>query len=182
MSAAVSTMGGAQSQESLQPGGTERVTTLESVEVPDVFRVDVAAVARDAVELLGATRRLHGIEVSLELPEDVVLARVSGRRLQALPDGEVDLLVALRYEPADQTLRGHRPEILDLRWPGLPPETRDALLALLPVLARETLAEVVLHQFTARELALPATMGFEPASFTVVDDGLLVVFGPRQRP
>lgn len=82
MSAAMSTMGGAQSREPLQQGGNERVATLESVDVPDVLRVDVAVVARDAVELLGATRRLHGIEVAVELPEDVVLARVSTRRMQ----------------------------------------------------------------------------------------------------
>ncbi|WP_240359835.1 ATP-binding protein [Pyxidicoccus trucidator] len=82
MSAAFSTIGGAQSQAPSQQGGSGRVGTLESVDVPDVFRVDVAAIARNAVELLGATRRLHGVEVALHLPEDVVPARVSGRRLQ----------------------------------------------------------------------------------------------------
>jgi signal transduction histidine kinase len=82
MSAAVSTMGGAQSQESLQQGGNGRFATLESVDAPDVLRVDVAAVACNAVDLLNAARRLHGIEVALELPEDVVLARVSSRRIQ----------------------------------------------------------------------------------------------------
>lgn len=108
-------------------------------------------------------------------------ARVIGRQ-QALPTGEVDLVMALRYEPSDQTLRGHRPEILDLRWPGLPAETRQALTALLPVMASELLGELVLHQFTARELALADTMGFAPDQLTVVDDGLLIVFGPRRRP
>ncbi|MFP2904612.1 sensor histidine kinase [Pyxidicoccus sp. 3LFB2] len=82
MSAAVSTIGGAQSQEPSQQGGNGRVGTLESVEAPDVFRVDVAAIGQTAVELLRATRRLHGIEVAVELPEDVVPARVSSRRLQ----------------------------------------------------------------------------------------------------
>ncbi|MBZ4418567.1 sensor histidine kinase [Myxococcus sp. RHST-1-4] len=59
-----------------------RIAALESVEVPEVFRVDVAAAARDALELLGVTRRLHGIEVALALPEDPVPTRVSSRRLQ----------------------------------------------------------------------------------------------------
>jgi K+-sensing histidine kinase KdpD len=82
MSAAVSTTGGAQGQAQFQHGGNGRPAPLESVDVPEVFRVDVASVARDAVELLGVTRRLHGIEVALELPEDTVLARVSNRRLR----------------------------------------------------------------------------------------------------
>lgn len=82
MRAAVSTIGGAQSQEPLQQGSNGRFATLESVDVPDVLQVDVAAVARNAVELLTAARRLHGVEVALELPEDVVLARVSSRRIQ----------------------------------------------------------------------------------------------------
>ncbi|MHA7631551.1 sensor histidine kinase [Corallococcus sp. M7] len=55
---------------------------LESVDLPDVFQVDVAVCVRDALGLLGATRRLHGVEVSLELPEDPVVARVSRRRLE----------------------------------------------------------------------------------------------------
>ena len=83
MSAAVSTTGGSQSEVARQaPVAPERGSALQSVEAPDVFRVDVAAAAQDAVELLSATRRLHGIEVALELPEDPVPARVSSRRMQ----------------------------------------------------------------------------------------------------
>lgn len=33
--------------------------------------------------------------------------------------GEMDVVFALRYEPADETVRGHGLEILALRWPGL---------------------------------------------------------------
>ncbi|QSQ28133.1 HAMP domain-containing histidine kinase [Pyxidicoccus parkwayensis] len=55
---------------------------MELVDAPDHLRVDVAEVARAAVELLRATRRLHGVEVALELPEDAVPARVSSRRMQ----------------------------------------------------------------------------------------------------
>ncbi|MCP3141989.1 histidine kinase [Pyxidicoccus xibeiensis] len=83
MSAAVSTRDGAPSQQGAQEQGKSgRVAALASVDVPDVHQVDVAEVARYGVELLGATRRLHGIEVALELPEDPVLARLSGRRMQ----------------------------------------------------------------------------------------------------
>ncbi|TWO64896.1 DUF1439 domain-containing protein [Caenimonas sedimenti] len=110
-----------------------------------------------------------------------LVAQVSGRQAKEAPAGELDVVFALRYEPSDQTLRGQRLEILDLRWPGLPAESRQALVAVLPALAREALAEVVLHRFSPRELALAETMGFEPEQFIVRDDGLLILFGPRQR-
>ncbi|MCY1023713.1 sensor histidine kinase [Pyxidicoccus sp. MSG2] len=82
MSAAVSTTGGAQSGEQSQQGATGRGPALALVDSPDRPQVDVAEMARGAVELLTATRRLHGVEVALELPEDAVPARVSSRRMQ----------------------------------------------------------------------------------------------------
>lgn len=105
-----------------------------------------------------------------------LLAEVRGvRQLQA---GEMDLVFSLRYEPSDQTVRARNPEILDVRWPGAPPEALRALQGLLPRVASD-LGEIVLHRFTQRELALPQTMGFEPQELTVVEDGLLVFFGPK---
>ena len=105
-----------------------------------------------------------------------LLAEVRGvRQLQA---GEMDLVFSLRYEPSDQTVRARNPEILDVRWPGAPPEALRALQGMLPRVASD-LGEFVLHRFTQRELALPQTMGFEPQELTVVEDGLLVFFGPK---
>ena len=40
-------------------------------------------------------------------------------------------------------------------------------------------ADVVLHQVTDKELALPDTMGFEPGRIEVVDDGLVIWFQPK---
>lgn len=105
-----------------------------------------------------------------------LLAEVRG--MQQLQAGEMDLVFSLRYEPSDQTVRARNPEILDVRWPGAPPETLRALQGLLPRVASD-LGEFVLHRFTQRELALPQTMGFEPQELTVVEDGLVVFFGPR---
>jgi hypothetical protein len=110
-----------------------------------------------------------------------LLVQVSGRQLQQAPPGEADVVFALRYEASDQTVRAHSMEILDLRWPGLAPEMLAVLQRTLPQVARETVAEFVLHKFTPRELALADTMGFEPGTMTVVDDGLLVVFAPKPR-
>ena len=118
---------------------------------------------RPARNELGATLRLQ----------------VDGLQAAQAQAGEMDLLFALRYEAADQTVRGHDPEIPELRWPGLPPQTLQALQAVLPALARQ-LGELVLHRFSARELALPDTMGFEPRDLRVADDGVEVVFGPKR--
>ncbi|MBZ4373113.1 sensor histidine kinase [Corallococcus interemptor] len=60
------------------PGGQG----LEPVDLPEVFQVDVSRCVRDVLQLLRATRRLHDVEVALELPEDPVMARVSGRRVE----------------------------------------------------------------------------------------------------
>lgn len=104
--------------------------------------------------------------------------QVEGLQLPAAAQGEMDLVFALRYEAADRTVRARDPRLLDLRWPGLAPDAAAAVRNLLPALARQ-LGEVVLHRFTPRELALPDTMGFEPDRLEVVDDGLIVFFGPK---
>src|SRR5215217_2847525 len=57
-----------------------RAASLESVEGPDFHQVDVAALMRESKELLEVTRRIHGIAVKLELPEEAVLARTGLRR------------------------------------------------------------------------------------------------------
>lgn len=104
----------------------------------------------------------------------------SGAVLPPLASGEMDIAFQLRYEPRDRTLRALEPELLDLRWPALPPEFAQAVQQALPAFAREALGEFVLHQFTARELALPDTMGFQPETITVVDDGLVIGFGRKR--
>jgi hypothetical protein len=108
-----------------------------------------------------------------------LLVEVGGGQWQQLQSGELDVAFALRYERADQTVRGHQLDVLALRWPGLPPETLPLVQRALATTARDGLGEIVLHKFTPRELALPQTMGFEPAGVTVVDDGLVVEFAPK---
>ncbi|MBC5783914.1 DUF1439 domain-containing protein [Ramlibacter sp. USB13] len=102
----------------------------------------------------------------------------SGPALRTPQVGDLDLVFALRYEASDQTLRAYEPEVLDLRLPGTPPESAQAIRALLPRITRD-LGEFVLHQFTPRELALPDTMGFKPDRVTVLEDGLEVSFAPK---
>lgn len=105
-----------------------------------------------------------------------LLAEASGSGLNQRRAGALDLVFALRYEAADQTLRAHQAEVLELRLPGLSADGQRTLQALLPQLARDAMGEFVLHKFSPRELALPETMGFEPEKITVLEDGLVVEF------
>jgi hypothetical protein len=106
-------------------------------------------------------------------------AVVSAPEVQQVQAGELDVAFALRYEGADRSVRAHSLEVLELRWPGLPAETLRTLQRLLPLLAREAVGEVVVHRFSAREIGLAETMGFEPDAITVVNDGVLITFRPR---
>lgn len=110
-----------------------------------------------------------------------LLAQVAGMQMQQSQTAEVDVAFALRYEAADRTVRAHQLELIGLRAPGLLPETTQLLQRLLPAMARDAVGEIVLHRFAARELALPDTMGFEPDEIRVLEDGLLILFGPKQR-
>jgi hypothetical protein len=107
-------------------------------------------------------------------------AEASGSAIGRAPPGVLDLVFALRYESTDRSIRAHEPEILVIDWPRLTVEAQQALQALLPDMARQMAAELVLHRFTARDLALPDTMGFEPSTLTVVADGVLVEFREKR--
>lgn len=109
-----------------------------------------------------------------------LLAQLGGLQAQQAPAGEMDIVFALRYERSDQTVRAHRPQVLGVRWPALAPDAQQLLQGLLPAMAQH-IGEVVLHKLSPRELALADTMGFEPETIDVVDDGVVIVFGPKAR-
>jgi hypothetical protein len=131
--------------------------------VPGLLELQVSAprlLLLPARNLLGAT----------------LVTEVSGAQFPQAGPGEADLVFALRYESADRTLRAHHPQVLDLRWPGLPAQPREALLAALASLS-DNVGEVVLHRFTAGELGLPETMGLQPDEIQVLADGVVIFFG-----
>lgn len=131
------------------------------------------------LELQVSAPRLLLLPVRNKLGAELVV-QVGGAQLPRVPAGEMEVLFSLRYEPSDRSLRAHEAEILDLRWPGMPPEALPSLKGVLPAMARQ-MGEVVLHRFTPRELALTDTMGFDPAEIRVVDDGVVIVFAPKPR-
>jgi hypothetical protein len=107
------------------------------------------------------------------------LAAEVGGQSQLVQAGEIDLVFALRYAAAERALRAHQLEILEVRWPGMPPESARTLRRVLPSMARDAVGEFIVHRFSERELALPDAMGLEPESITVVHDGVVVAFGPK---
>lgn len=110
-------------------------------------------------------------------------AQASGPVLRdALPTGDVDMSFSVRYEPADRTVRAHDPELLDMNLPGLQPGAVEALRKVVAGTAKDALGDIVLYQFSDRDLSLADTMGFAPEKLIVVDDGLLILFGPKPRP
>ncbi|MEJ7931649.1 DUF1439 domain-containing protein [Ramlibacter sp. AN1015] len=137
------------------------------VGVPGLIFVEVSA---PRLHLLPARNRLGA-----GLQADIVSA--SGR----LPPGDLDVTFSLRYEGADRTLRAHQMTLLDLRWPGMPPEWTGLVRDALSTMGGDTVGEIVLHTFSSSELALPETMGFQPGRLTVVGDGLVVEFEPKTR-
>lgn len=136
--------------------------------IPGLAQVQVSA---PALLMLPARNKLGA-----SLHAEVTGGGIAG----GVPPGMLDLAFALRYEAQDRSIRAYEPEILRVDWPALAAEAQQALQVLLPGLARDVAAELVLHRFTARELALPDTMGFEPGTLTVVDDGVLVGFREKR--
>jgi hypothetical protein len=99
---------------------------------------------------------------------------------QLLPQaGEVDVAFRLRYEASDRSVRAHRIELLDVRWPDLAPDVAPLVRSVLPQLVRDSIGEVVLYRFGNRELALADTMGLQPDELVVLGDGVLVTFAPK---
>jgi hypothetical protein len=151
-------------------------TLLEKLSARFPLRIGVPGVmeleAGDPALLLLASRNRLGAALQL---------RAKGPALRDQVSGEADVLFELRYEAGDRTVRAHDPELRRLRAPGLPLEAAAAMQAMTRALLAGAPAEVVLHRFTDRELALPDTMGFEPGVLTVLEDGLDIEFVPKPR-
>jgi hypothetical protein len=137
--------------------------------VPGLFDVQVNV---PRLQLLPARQRL-GATVPAVVDE-----AGSGRAYRC----EMDLLFALRWEAADRTLRAHHLDVVGLRSPALRPRDAQAWQALLQDLTRNAVGEIVLHRFSAEDLALPDALGLRPETITVEDDGIEIWFGPRFPP
>ena len=103
-------------------------------------------------------------------------AQLMGKVLPHRYDGGLDVDFALRYEPSDRTVRAVQLHFQNLQFPSLQPAVVELLATYGPALAAQALQEVVLHQLKPQDLALPDTMGLQPGSITVTEQGLVVGF------
>ena len=106
--------------------------------------------------------------------------QAAGPVLQRAYPGLFDLDFALRYEPADLTIRASALRVNTLQFDGLPPQASILLSGYGPQLAAQALQDAVLHTLTPKDLALPDTMGLQPGEITVTANGLVVSFVRKQ--
>ena len=100
----------------------------------------------------------------------------AGPALRRSHPGSFDVEFALRYEAGDRTLRAHQLRLGRLELAGLKPSATELLNAYAPVLAEQSLREVVLHQLRPQDTALLDGLGLEPGPITVTEKGLSVAF------
>lgn len=106
--------------------------------------------------------------------------QAAGPALRRAYPGTFDLDFALRYEPADMTIRANELRVNALQFDDLPPQASLLLAGYGPKLAEQALQGAVLHTLTPQDLALPSTMGLQPGDITVTASGLVVSFVSKQ--
>lgn len=109
----------------------------------------------------------------------VMTVEAAGPALRRPSAGTFDLDFALRYEASDRSIRASQLRVNALRLDDLPPGPAALLSAYGPALAAQALQDVVLHQLTPKDLALPDGMGLQPDSITVTSGGLVIAFVPK---
>ena len=132
------------------------------------------------------------IELNLQTPRlrllpeqnrmNIVMALdASGAALRRAYNGVMDVDFALRYEPADQTVRATDLQVHALQIDGLPPQASQLLGRFGPPLAQQTLREVVLHQLQPKDLAVADSLGLQPGRMTVTQRGLVIELAPKSQ-
>lgn len=129
--------------------------------VPGLLNLDLLT---PHLHLLPQQNRLRA-----EMPVDA-----AGPALNRRHQGFFEVDFALRYEASDRTLRAHQLRLGRLRFPSLQPGVVDMLNTYAPMLAQQSLQEVVLHQLQPRDLAMADAMGMQPGPITVTDSGLVI--------
>lgn len=103
----------------------------------------------------------------------------AGPALNRAHQGSFDMDFGLRYEASDRTLRAHQLRLARLAFPTLQPRVVEMLNAYAPLLADQSMREVVLHELTAKDLAVVDNMGMQPGPITVTRNGLVIGLVPK---
>ena len=106
----------------------------------------------------------------------LMVVEAAGPALNRSHQGTLEVEFALRYEASDRTVRAHQLRFVRLAFPSLQPGVVTMLNAYGPALAERSLLEVVLYTLRPQDLALPDTLGMQPGSITVTNEGLTVGF------
>lgn len=106
----------------------------------------------------------------------------AGPALRRSHSGTLDVEFALRYEPADRSLRAHQLRVGRLDFPTLRPEVVALLNNYGPALAEQSLREVVLHRLRPQDLGVLDGLGMQPGAITVTPKGLSIAFVNKQVP
>lgn len=106
--------------------------------------------------------------------------QVAGPALRRSHAGTFDVEFALRYEASDRTVRAHQIKLGRLEFPTLKPAVTELINAYGPVLAEQSLREVVLHQLRPQDTAVFDGLGLQPGPITVTAKGLEVAFVGKQ--
>jgi hypothetical protein len=134
--------------------------------VPSLLNLDVQA---PLLTLLPAQNRLAA----------QMVVQAAGPALIQSHEGTLELEFALRYEPADRTVRAHQLRFKRLQFLTLQPSVVRLISVYGQALSERTLLEVVVHRLRAQDLALPDAMGLQPGSITVTAEGLTIGFVPK---
>lgn len=164
------------------PSGPRNVTlTLEHLQEKLAQRFPRRYPMAGLIELNLQTPRLALLPAQNRL-QLVMALEASGVALRRIYTGRMDLDFALRYEPADQTVRATDLRVHAAQIDGLPPQAAQWLGRFGPALAQQALREVVLHQLQAKDLALADSLGLQPGRMTVTPRGLVIELAPRVQP
>jgi len=156
------------------------------------YRISLVQLQRVMARRFPRRYPVHGvIDLDIDVPQLRLLPdanrvgaqftiHASGPLLQRPRDGGIDLDFALRYEASDRTIRAYEIAVNRAEVEGLRPDAAQLLDAYVRASASESLLELVVHQLQPKDLALADTMGLEPGDITVVADGLVVGFVPKQ--
>jgi hypothetical protein len=136
--------------------------------VPGLLDLDLQS---PRLQLLPLTNRLRA----------TLAVQATGPALERSHAGEFALEFALRYEASDRTIRATRLSLQRLQFPTLQPGVVALLNHYAPVLAEQSLLEVVLHQLQPKDLALADVMGLQPGGITVTESGLEIGFVAKPR-
>lgn len=170
---------------------TVAVATLQSVQAQPSYTVSVERLQREVAQRFPLRYPVAQLlDLNIQAPQLQLLPQqnrinanmaveATGPLLRRGHSGAFDVDFALRYEASDNTIRAYQLNFQNLRISGLTPQASELLNAYGPALTKQTLQEVVLHQFRREDLTMADALGMQPDSITVTDKGLVIGFVPK---